>query len=69
MKDFLVQFGLAGDPEVQRRYHKLGNLQDDPSWLPLGPPGRQINGVKRYNTHPLYIYFTSYTLPIALLAD
>lgn len=48
LKGFLVQFGLAGDPEVQRRYHKMGNLVDDPPWLPLGPPGRQINGIKRY---------------------
>jgi peptidyl-prolyl cis-trans isomerase A (cyclophilin A) len=39
MKNFLVQFGLAGDPEVQRRYHKV-KLMDDPSWLPFGPPHR-----------------------------
>ncbi len=48
LKGFLVQFGLAGDPEVQTRYHKMGNLKDDPPWLPLGPPGRAINGIKRY---------------------
>lgn len=48
MKGFLVQFGLSGDPAMQSRYHEMGNLPDDPSWLPLGPPGRQINGIKRY---------------------
>lgn len=48
MKGFLVQFGLSGDPAVQKRYHQMGNLKDDPSWLPLGPPGREINGIKRY---------------------
>lgn len=43
-----MQFGLAGDPQVQTRYHRMGNLVDDPPWLPLGPPGREINGIKRY---------------------
>jgi hypothetical protein len=41
---FLVQFGLPGDPAVLQAYHQMGNLKDDPSWLPLGPPGREING-------------------------
>jgi hypothetical protein len=36
LKGFLVQFGIAGDPEVHKRYHSYGNLPDDPSWLPLG---------------------------------
>lgn len=48
MKGFLVQFGLAGDPTVQKKFHQMGNLVDDPPWLPLGPPGREINGVKRF---------------------
>lgn len=48
MKGFLVQFGIAGDPEVNRRYMKMGHLKDDPAWLPLGPPGREINGIKRF---------------------
>lgn len=39
MKNFLVQFGLAGDPAVQKRYHKV-RMMDDPSWLPFGPPHR-----------------------------
>jgi hypothetical protein len=36
LKGFLVQFGLSGDPEIQRQWHRRGNLKDDPSWLPLG---------------------------------
>lgn len=48
LKGFLVQFGLAGDPEVHKFYHQLGNLPDDPSWLPLGPSGRVVNGVERF---------------------
>eukprot|EP01031_Cornospumella_fuschlensis_P025103 gene25103-30319_t len=48
LKKFLVQFGLAGDPQVQRHYWEMGHLRDDPPWLPLGPPGRRINGIARY---------------------
>jgi len=48
LRNFLVQFGLAGNPEVQTEFHKLGNLPDDPPWLPLGPSGREINGTKRF---------------------
>lgn len=48
LKGFLIQFGLAGDPAIHKRYHSYGNLKDDPPWLPLGPPGREIDGVKRY---------------------
>jgi cyclophilin family peptidyl-prolyl cis-trans isomerase len=48
MKGFIVQFGIAGDPEVHQKYRKAGNLKDDPPWLPQGPSGREINGVKRY---------------------
>ena len=48
LKNFLVQFGLAGDPSVQKQFHKMGSLKDDPSWLPLGPTGRKINGISRY---------------------
>lgn len=48
LSGFLVQFGLAGDVQVQEQYDTKGNLPDDPSWLPLGPTGRTINGVKRF---------------------
>lgn len=48
LKGFLVQFGLAGDPSVQEVFDKKGNLVDDPSWLPLGPTGRIVNGVYRF---------------------
>jgi cyclophilin family peptidyl-prolyl cis-trans isomerase len=48
LKNFLVQFGLAGDPKIQTYFHTLGNLKDDPQWLPLGPTGREINGIKRF---------------------
>ena len=30
---------FTGDPAVHKRYHKYGNLKDDPAWLPQGPPG------------------------------
>jgi Cyclophilin type peptidyl-prolyl cis-trans isomerase/CLD len=48
LKGFLIQFGLPGDPKVLETWNKRGHLQDDPSWLPLGPTNREINGVKRY---------------------
>lgn len=54
LKGFLIQFGLAGDPEVQTAFETNvlkghhGNLADDPPWLPLGPSGRQINQVARF---------------------
>lgn len=48
LKGFLVQFGISGDPKVHKKYMKLGHLKDDPQWLPPGPPGREINGVTRY---------------------
>jgi cyclophilin family peptidyl-prolyl cis-trans isomerase len=54
LKGFLIQFGLAGDPAVQKKFEetmlkgKHGNLPDDPQWLPAGPPGREINGVRRF---------------------
>ena len=48
LKGFLVQFGLAGDPRVQVEFNQKGNLPDDPQWLPPGPPGREINGITRY---------------------
>ena len=43
-----MQIAVLGDPEVHKLYHSYGNLKDDPSWLPLGPSGRKINGVTRY---------------------
>ena len=54
LKGFLVQFGLSGDPAVQRSFEKMhmkgrGGLLDDPQWLPQGPPGRvNQEGVKRF---------------------
>ena len=55
LKDFLIQFGLAGDTDVQTKYERdtsggepYLNLPDDPQWLPLGPPGRNIDGVPRF---------------------
>ena len=49
---FLVQFGIAGDPKVQAKFDEShggrGGLPDDPQWLPPGPPGREINGVARF---------------------
>ena len=48
LKGFLVQFGLSSDPDIQTMWHRRGNLQDDPSWLPLGPTNREHDGVKRF---------------------
>eukprot|EP01042_Synura_sphagnicola_P000214 gene214-217_t len=48
LKNFLVQFGLSGDPTVQTKWFKQGNIHDDTPWLPQGPPGREINGTKRF---------------------
>eukprot|EP00607_Mallomonas_marina_P008462 CAMPEP_0182423894 /NCGR_PEP_ID=MMETSP1167-20130531/9981_1 /TAXON_ID=2988 /ORGANISM="Mallomonas Sp, Strain CCMP3275" /LENGTH=156 /DNA_ID=CAMNT_0024603233 /DNA_START=226 /DNA_END=693 /DNA_ORIENTATION=+ len=53
LKGFLVQFGISGDPDVQQEYERRmrrgkGFLEDDPHWLPLGPPGREINGSYRF---------------------
>jgi len=54
LKGFLIQFGLAGKPSVQLEFEKSmlgggkGSLPDDPPWLPQGPPGREINGVRRF---------------------
>lgn len=54
LKGFLIQFGIAGEPSVQTSFEKNmlngrhGNLPDDPPWLPLGPPGREINKVRRF---------------------
>lgn len=44
---FLCQFGLNGDAEKRKEFSS--SLQDDPFWLPTGPPGRQNDqGVKRF---------------------
>ena len=47
-----MQFGIAGDPKVQAKFDEShggrGGLPDDPQWLPAGPPGREINGVTRF---------------------
>lgn len=48
LKGFLVQFGLSGNPKVQGEWNRKGELRDDPPWLPQGPPGREINGIKRF---------------------
>ena len=48
LKGFLVQFGLAGKPELHKAMNSKGWLIDDPSWLPFGPKYREVNGIKRY---------------------
>ena len=47
VEGFICQFGIAGDPEVNRRTHR--SFPDDPSWLPLGPENRRNKeGVVRF---------------------
>lgn len=48
LKGFLVQFGLSGNTVIQDQWRQKGELLDDIPWLPQGPPGRKINGVKRF---------------------
>lgn len=50
IKNFLCQFGIAGDPSYNKPYSgKNNNLQDDPNWLPEGPTHRKNElGVKRF---------------------
>jgi len=46
VKNFLCQFGIAGEPSLNRKYK---SIEDDPNWIPEGPT-HQINeyGTKRY---------------------
>uniref|UniRef100_A0A7S1U7Y9 PPIase cyclophilin-type domain-containing protein n=1 Tax=Phaeomonas parva TaxID=124430 RepID=A0A7S1U7Y9_9STRA len=36
VKNFICQFGVAGDPKVQREWRAKGTIQDDPIWLEPG---------------------------------
>jgi len=46
VQNFICQFGIAGDPSVNKHYR---NFQDDPNWLPEGPKHRKNEvGVKRF---------------------
>ena len=40
LNHFLVQFGLHGEPSVQKTWNRKGSIKDDPSWLPFGPSWR-----------------------------
>ena len=48
IRNFLCQFGIAGDPVTNKKYRGF-SLKDDPQWLPHGPTNR-VNklGVKRF---------------------
>ena len=50
IKNFLCQFGLAGDPSLNKQFNgKQNRLEDDPNWLPEGPTHRKNElGVKRF---------------------
>ena len=34
VKNWIVQFGIAGDPAVGRKWRAAGSVRDDPQWLP-----------------------------------
>ncbi|KAL7486441.1 hypothetical protein ACHAW6_012045 [Cyclotella cf. meneghiniana] len=41
LRNFICQFGIAGDPTYNIEYNGSGkNLKDDPNWLPEGPSHR-----------------------------
>ena len=48
LKGFLIQFGLPGDPSILKKWNEKGHLEDDPSWLPLGPTNRKRDEITRY---------------------
>lgn len=48
LKSFLIQFGLAGDPKLQKPFNERDWLLDDPSWLPFGPAHRRHGDRYRY---------------------
>jgi len=49
IKNFICQFGIAGDPEINKSYHN-SNILDDPNWLPEGPSNRvNADGTKRFS--------------------
>eukprot|EP00579_Thalassiosira_antarctica_P004845 CAMPEP_0201887768 /NCGR_PEP_ID=MMETSP0902-20130614/25816_1 /ASSEMBLY_ACC=CAM_ASM_000551 /TAXON_ID=420261 /ORGANISM="Thalassiosira antarctica, Strain CCMP982" /LENGTH=261 /DNA_ID=CAMNT_0048417799 /DNA_START=227 /DNA_END=1012 /DNA_ORIENTATION=- len=51
IKNFLCQFGIAGEPSYNLPYVGKNNiLKDDPNWLPEGPTHRKNElGVKRFS--------------------
>ena len=49
VKNFICQFGIAGDPSYNKPYTGKNHLEDDPNWLPEGPSFRTNElGVKRF---------------------
>jgi len=47
VKNFLCQFGIAGDPAMTKKHRN--SIQDDPNWLPEGPKHKTNEfGVKRF---------------------
>jgi len=46
LKNFICQFGIAGKPELNKKYP---SFQDDPNWLPEGPAHMENEfGTKRF---------------------
>jgi len=49
IKNFICQFGIAGDPSINKMYESK-NILDDPNWLPEGPTNRvNADGTKRFS--------------------
>ena len=34
MKNWIVQFGVSGEPALTKEWRKKGPIPDDPQWLP-----------------------------------
>ena len=42
VKNWIVQFGIAGDPAVHKFWRRRGSIKDDPQWLPMHQKGKRF---------------------------
>ena len=43
--NFIVNFGVAGDPAIHRKWQQRGAIRDDPQWLDMSEEGRLKRGM------------------------